>query len=137
MSSLFLVEDEALIRMLLADMVEGLGHRVAAEAGTMEQALRLARSADFELAILDINLGGLTVEPIADVVDRRGLPIVFASGYDQNSVPAAFAGRTLVQKPFEISKLAAAIPAAISAAMGRIPQLSEVSVGVRPVSSLR
>ena len=103
----------------------------------MEQALRLARSADFELAILDINLGGLTVEPIADVIDRRGLPIVFASGYDQNSVPAAFAGRTLVQKPFEISKLAAAIPAAIPAAMGRIPQLSEVSIGVRPVSSLR
>jgi CheY-like chemotaxis protein len=133
MSTLLLVEDEPLIRMLLAEMVKELGHTVVAEAGTSEQALRLARSADFGVAILDINLGGQTVEPIADVLDRRGLPIVFASGYDQSSVPAAFVGRTLVQKPFEVSQLAAAI----ATATGHAPQCSEASSDLPPASSFR
>lgn len=112
MSSVFLVEDEALIRMLLAEMIQELGHAIAAEASTIDEGLRLARSADFDLAILDVNLGECTVEPIADVVDRRGLPIIFASGYNETGLPPTFAGRPLVEKPFKLSQLAAAIAAA-------------------------
>jgi DNA-binding response OmpR family regulator len=116
MVSVFLVEDEVLIRMLVADMVQDLGHRVAAEAGTIEEGLHLARSVDFDLAILDINLGKLTADPIAHVVDQRGLPIIFASAYDLNGLPPGFAGRTLLQKPFQISHLSAAIAGAIGSA---------------------
>jgi len=122
MSSLFLVEDEVLIRMLLADMVQELGHSVAAEAGTIEEGLCLARTADFDLAILDMNLGSHTVEPIADAIDRRGLPVIIASGYNETGLPAGFAGRTRLEKPFSIAQLAAAI----TAATGRVPQRSAV-----------
>jgi DNA-binding response OmpR family regulator len=111
MSSIFLV-DEVLIRMLLADMVQELGHRVAAEAGTLAEGLHLARSADFDLAILDINLGKHTSEPIADVIDQRGLPIIIASAYGQPGFPCRLARRRLLQKPFQISHLSAAIDAA-------------------------
>jgi hypothetical protein len=51
----FLVEDEAMIRMMVADMLEELGHIAAAEAGRLDQALQLARSTDFDVAILDVN----------------------------------------------------------------------------------
>ena len=58
MGAVFLVEDEALIRMMIADMVEELGHRVVAEAGSIQAAEPLARTTVFDLGILDINIGG-------------------------------------------------------------------------------
>jgi DNA-binding response OmpR family regulator len=64
--SFFLVEDEALIRMMLVDMLEELGHAVVAEAGRIEDALRLAHDPGFDIAILDINLGGPTSTPVAE-----------------------------------------------------------------------
>lgn len=115
MSSVFLVEDEALIRMLLADMIQELGHTVAAEAGSIYEGLSLARSADFDLAILDVNLGKCTVEPIADVINERGLPIIFASASNEGGLPPSVVGRTLLQKPFLIWQLAAAIAASYNA----------------------
>jgi CheY-like chemotaxis protein len=60
-ASIFLVEDEGLIRLLLADMIEELGHRVVAEAGNIQEALVLAETAVFDLAILDINIGGSSI----------------------------------------------------------------------------
>jgi hypothetical protein len=63
--SVLLVEDEALIRMMIAGMIEELGHTVVAEAGNIAHALRLAKTADFGIAILDINVGGDRIEPVA------------------------------------------------------------------------
>jgi CheY-like chemotaxis protein len=60
-TSIFLVEDEALIRMMLADMIEELGHRVVAEAGNVEDGRALAETAIFDLAILDINIAGRSI----------------------------------------------------------------------------
>ena len=62
-ASIFLVEDEALIRMMLADMVEELGHRVVAEAGNIRDGVALAGTAVFDFAILDINIGGYRSAP--------------------------------------------------------------------------
>ena len=56
--SVLLVEDEVLIRMMIADMIEELGHVVVAEAGNIQSALDLAKTADFQLAILDVNVAG-------------------------------------------------------------------------------
>ena len=56
--SAFLVEDEAMIRMMIADMLEELGYNVAAEAGEIGEALRLAETAEFDFAILDVNING-------------------------------------------------------------------------------
>src|SRR5882724_8104806 len=80
-ASIFLVEDEALIRMMFAEMVEELGHRVVAEAGDMVAGQALAETAIFDLAILDINIAGDIITPVAEIIDRRGLPFIFVSGY--------------------------------------------------------
>lgn len=74
--TVLLVEDETLIRMMIADMVEELGHTIVAEAGNMTEALALAQTADFEIAVLDINVGGAKIEPVADVIAGRRLPFI-------------------------------------------------------------
>jgi len=63
--SVFLVEDEVMIRMMVADMLEELGFAVAAEAGDIDEAIRLAETADFDLAILDVNVNGKIISPVA------------------------------------------------------------------------
>ena len=64
----FVVEDEPMIRMLVVDMLEELGCRVAAEAGDVEEAAKLAQSTDFDLAILDVNLKGKLITPVAELI---------------------------------------------------------------------
>ena len=66
--SILLVEDEALIRMMVAQMVEELGHTVVAEAANIKDALELAQTAEYDIAILDINVGGERIDPVADVI---------------------------------------------------------------------
>ena len=111
--SVLLVEDETLIRMMIAGMIEELGHTVVAEAGNMTQALILARTAYFEIAILDINVGGERIEPVADVIAGRGLPVIFASGYGSAGAPEKFRDRPMLQKPFLIERLEKAIEQAL------------------------
>lgn len=73
--SVFLVEDEALIRMMIADMVEELGHHIVAEADNVRDASAFAMTAQYDFAILDINLMGVYVDPVADLIERRGKAI--------------------------------------------------------------
>src|SRR5712671_2145141 len=98
---IFLVEDEALIRMMLAEMVAG-------------QAL--AETAIFDLAILDINIAGDIITPVAEIIDRRGLPFIFVSGYGPRGRPEAFRGRPALPKPLQISKLGETIDAILATA---------------------
>jgi CheY-like chemotaxis protein len=111
-ASIFLVEDEVLIRMMLAEMLKELGHRVVAEAGRIEEAqLLLAQTAEFDLALLDVNVGGHNITPVAECIEKRGLPFLFVSGYGSDSLPEPFRGRSVLLKPFVVSKLSAAIEA--------------------------
>ena len=114
--SIFLVEDEALIRMMLVEMLEDLGHRVVAEAGSVRQAEPLARSSVFDLAIFDINIGGFNISPIAEIVAARGLPFVFVSGYGPEGTPILFKDKTVLRKPFLIEHFADMIDAAVNEA---------------------
>jgi CheY-like chemotaxis protein len=115
-ASIFLVEDEALIRMMLAEMVEELGYRVVAEAGDMVAGQALAETAIFDLAILDINIAGDMITPVAEIIDRRGLPFIFVSGYGPRGRPEAFRGRPALPKPLLISKLGETIDAILTTA---------------------
>jgi CheY-like chemotaxis protein len=80
---ILVVEDELMIRMLLEDMLGELGYTVTAEAGRLEEALQAAKTADFDIAILDVNLDGEPVSPVADALVARGTPFVFATGYGE------------------------------------------------------
>ncbi len=103
--SVFLVEDEAMIRMMVADMLEDLGYRVAAEAGDINEATRLAQSSDFDIAILDVNVNGKMISPVAQVIKSRNIPFVFATGYGAQGVPEEFRERPTLQKPFQMDTL--------------------------------
>ena len=78
--SVFLVEDEAIIRMMIAGMVEELGHDVAVEAGNITDALKLATTADVGIAILDINVGGQNIAPVAEILSHRHISMMSQSG---------------------------------------------------------
>ena len=105
-----------MIRMLLEGMLTDLGHTVAAEAGTIDQALALAKQGDFDIAILDVNLDGKPITPVVEILIERGVPFVFASGYGQRGVPEAYRASPTLQKPFQAEALAKAIAAAGSKA---------------------
>jgi CheY-like chemotaxis protein len=106
------VEDELMIRMLLQDMLDDLGHTLAGEAGHLDEALTLAQQADFDVAILDVNLGGQPISPVVEVLIARGLPFVFATGYGQRGVPEPYRMIPTLQKPFQTDALALALEAA-------------------------
>jgi CheY-like chemotaxis protein len=109
-ASVLVVEDEALIRMMLVDMLErDLGHRVVGEAGSLPEGKSLAENTEFDLAILDVNLDGWNVLPVAQAIEERGVPFLFVSGYKRTDLPTPFRDRLLVEKPIEIAKLKAAI----------------------------
>jgi CheY-like chemotaxis protein len=104
-ASLFLVEDEVLARMMLAQMVEELGHRVAAEAGNIYDAGEYAMTCTFDLAILDINIGGFRVDPVADLIEKRGLPLLFVTGYGKTWLPSLFRKHPVLEKPVSSERL--------------------------------
>jgi CheY-like chemotaxis protein len=106
-----IVEDEMMIRMLLDGMLSDLGHAVVAEAGRIDEALTAARQADFDVAILDVNLNGQPITPVVEVLVERGLPFVFATGYGQQGVPDAYRNNVTLQKPFQMEVLARALDA--------------------------
>ncbi|MEO6946909.1 MAG: response regulator [Nitrobacter sp.] len=104
--SVFLVEDEAMIRMMVADMLEELGYSIVAETGEIEQALKLARTANFDIAILDVNVNGKLISPVAEVIEARNRPFIFATGYGAQGLPPEYRDRPALQKPIQMENLA-------------------------------
>ena len=94
------VEDEAAISILIEDMLVDFGTEIVGPAARIEEALRLADEEELDLAILDINLSGQPTYPVAEVLGARGIPFVFATGYNTTAVPDQFRGRPTLQKPF-------------------------------------
>lgn len=114
--SVFLVEDEVMIRMMVADMLEELGHRVAAEAGEISEAIKLAQTTDFDLAILDVNVNGKVITPVAELVSARNRPFIFATGYGSSGLPEDYRDRPALQKPFQLETLAQMITSTLKRA---------------------
>jgi DNA-binding response OmpR family regulator len=116
--SVFLVEDEVMIRMMVADMLEELGYRVVAEAGEIGEAMKLARTAEFDIAILDVNVNGKVISPVAELISARNRPFIFATGYGSSGLPEEFRDRPALQKPFQLETLARMIDAALKSTAG-------------------
>jgi DNA-binding response OmpR family regulator len=102
---ILVIEDEVLIGMLLEDMLTDLGYEIVGTASRVEEAKALAAAADCDLAILDVNLNGQEVYPVAEILAARGIAFLFATGYGERGLPAAFQGRPTLQKPFQIEML--------------------------------
>jgi CheY-like chemotaxis protein len=105
----FIVEDEYLIRMLLEDMLADLGYEIVAAVGTIAEAADIATNAQFDVAILDVNVDGKEIYPVADILAKRGLPFVFVTGYGEGSLTARYRGRPALQKPFQSEQIKATL----------------------------
>ena len=103
------VEDEAMIAMLIEDMLSDLGCVPVGPAHTAERALHLIQSEQFDGAILDVNLGGQLTTPVAEALDHKGIPFFFATGYGPAGIAARFNQRLVLTKPFQQSELERAL----------------------------
>jgi CheY-like chemotaxis protein len=99
------VEDEFMIAMAVEAVVTDAGGVVVEMAATLEQAVALAERAEFDAALLDINLNGENSFPVAAILGRRGIPFAFVTGYSRRMVPESFAAAPILTKPYARSDL--------------------------------
>ncbi|MGI4954233.1 MAG: response regulator, partial [Janthinobacterium lividum] len=89
-----IVEDEAMISMLMEEFLEELGCEITGTASRLDDALEKARSLMVDLALLDVNLAGRLSYPVAELLLARGVPVVFSTGYGAAALPEALHGVT-------------------------------------------
>jgi len=110
---ILVVEDEALVAAMLLDILADLGAVVVGPAATVEQALLIAESEEIDAAILDVNLRNVRVDPLADMLRAREVPVVFTTGYGQ-SVTATTKGAPVLDKPYSSERVASALRLCLS-----------------------
>jgi two-component SAPR family response regulator len=103
------VEDEAIVALDIENMLEEIGCKVVASVPRLVKALYLASSLDIDLAVLDINLAGEVVYPLAFRLAERGIPFVFSTGYSTTTLPSELRDRPLVKKPVTLGSLKKAV----------------------------
>ncbi len=111
-----IVEDEAMVMMLIEDILDELGCKVAGVASELGEALAKSEEADFDIAILDVNLNGARSFRIAEKLAELRVPFVFSTGYGFAGVPAAFHGVPILVKPFRDHDLREALATALQSA---------------------
>jgi CheY-like chemotaxis protein len=100
-SRMLIAEDEALVAIMMEDVATELGWSVVGPFSRTADALAAAKTDDIHAAILDVNLGGESVYPVADTLMARGVPFVFATGYGAESIDRRFACAPVLQKPID------------------------------------
>jgi CheY-like chemotaxis protein len=110
------VEDEAAISMLLEDMLIDFGCEIVGPAARLNVALEMAKGGAFDVAILDVNLAGESIYPVADVLAERRRPFVFSTGYGGAGIKDPYRDRPVVQKPFSQQDLRRTMLAALAEA---------------------
>ncbi|MBI1199299.1 MAG: response regulator [Phenylobacterium sp.] len=100
------VEDEMMVSMLIEDMLSDLGCTIIGPASRLEEAIDLANKAELDCAVLDVNLGGQPIFPVADLLRQRGAPFAFATGYGDAGLRDVDRGSPVLQKPFREGDLA-------------------------------
>lgn len=109
------VEDESLVAMLLETILEDMGCVPVGPASTVDEGLQLAAGGEpLDAALLDVNVAGRQVFPIAEALKARGVPFVFSTGYGEGGLPDEWRGQPTLQKPFT----EAAVRDALMKAMG-------------------
>lgn len=94
------VEDAPMIAMDLQEMLEGLGWEVIGPTGNLGVALELAGEEELDAAVIDINIRGGKIYPVARALAARNVPFLLASGYADRTLPADLADRPRIEKPY-------------------------------------
>lgn len=109
-----IVEDEALVSMMLEDMLTGFGCVIAGIAATVAEGLAAVDRVDgIDVAILDVNLGGQEVFPVADALIERRAPIVFSTGFAPADLARRYPHSRLLSKPYTLEPLAKILSEAV------------------------
>jgi len=96
-----IVEDESLVAMLLETILADLGCDVVGPESNIEDGLNVASgTAPLDAALLDVNVAGREIFPVAEALKARGVPFVFSTGYGEAGLPEHWRGNPTVQKPF-------------------------------------
>ncbi|HEX2764195.1 MAG TPA: response regulator [Allosphingosinicella sp.] len=107
--SILIVEDEPLIAMMLEDFLDSLGHQVAGTCDSVGAALERVGKGGFDVAIIDVNLNGERVWPVADLLTEKGVPYVLATGGHIEPPPEKHAGAPVLSKPFTLDAIEPAL----------------------------
>jgi CheY-like chemotaxis protein len=110
----FVVEDEFAVLLMVEDILGMLGCKLAASASHIGPALEAARDGAFDVAVLDINIAGDMVYPVAEVLATRKVPIVFSTGYGVAGVEEAWRVWPILQKPYRPADLGSALRQALT-----------------------
>ncbi|HVV61028.1 MAG TPA: response regulator [Pseudolabrys sp.] len=107
--SILIVEDETLLAMDVETMVSDAGYRVLGPVTSIAEAMRVASTSVIDAAILDINLQGQPVFPLADILASSSIPFVVLSGHQREMLPERHRDRPFIQKPYRVEELLAAL----------------------------
>lgn len=106
-----------MLAMHLRDVLTALGHVVVGQATRIDMAMDLARESKIDFAVLDINLAGMKSFPVADILNQRGIPFFFATGYGNEGIIDGYRNFPVLRKPYSqddlqetIARLLAANP---------------------------
>jgi DNA-binding response OmpR family regulator len=103
------VEDEYLVASLIEDMLQSAGCVVCGPIPRLAQAVDAASNEACDMAVLDVNLAGERIYPVADILSRRNVPFVFVTGYGANTLPSEYAACPRINKPFKLAELLGAL----------------------------
>jgi DNA-binding response OmpR family regulator len=108
-AKVLIVEDEPVVAFEIEDILQEAGFEIVGCVGSLDRALATLESSDCDIAILDANLRGDSVTPVAMALQQRGRPFLFVSGYERVYLPEAFLDAPLLSKPFEPGELVTAV----------------------------
>lgn len=106
---ILVVEDEALVAMLVEDALADAGYDVLGPAATVAEALALLGRETPDAVVLDLNLAGESSTPVADALAQRGIPYVIATGYGASALPPGHEQAAVLAKPYDPTELAAVL----------------------------
>lgn len=107
--SILIVEDEAMIGMMLEDYLDALGYRLHGLAASVDEACAMASKGGFDAALVDCNLQGEKSWPVADILAQQDIPFIFATGGMADDLPSTHADRPTLAKPFTIGAVERAL----------------------------
>jgi DNA-binding response OmpR family regulator len=116
---ILMVEDEMCLAMMLEDVLIDAGYQVV-RAARLNDAMTIARREHIDAAILDVNLHGEAVYPLASQLHEAGVPFMFASAYGKPGIPEAFSRYRVMPKPYPINDLIPAVEELLEMTDGKV-----------------
>ena len=108
------VEDEYFVAILIEEILESAGCIVMGPIPRLREALDAAHHDDCDAAVLDVNLAGERINPVADALSERNVPFLFVTGYGASALPSEYAERPRLCKPFRMAELLGALASVVN-----------------------